>query len=457
MRQDGKATRIHLFDVTTPSMRAFHMSWFAFFLCFFAWFGIAPQMAAVRAEMGLTKDQIGWLIIGSVAITVISRLICGELCDRIGPRLTYTWLLVLGSLPVMGIGLAHNFPTFLAFRVAIGAIGAGFVITQYHTSVMFAPNCIGTANATTAGWGNMGGGVTQFTMPMLAAFFAVTLGLGDYWGWRGSMFVAGLVCMLTGVFYYFLTQDTPLGNFSELRASGRMAPAGASKGAFLRTARDPRVWVLFVLYAACFGVELTMDGVAHLYYHDHFGLSAKAAGFAAGSLGLLHLFARTLGGYISDRLGGRWGLKARVHWLFAALLLEGLGLMLFSRMSTVTLAIPVMLGFGLFMKMAEGATYAVVPFVNKKALGSVSGIVGAGGNVGAVAAGFMFKGAIAWPTALFVLGATVSVGSFLAFVIQFSTETEIEAARECAEAEGQRQQLAGVKLEPEPSLAGAVA
>ncbi len=158
MRQDGKATRINLFDVTTPSMRAFHMSWIAFFLCFFAWFGIAPQMTAVRSEMGLTKDQIGWLIIGSVAITVISRLICGELCDRFDRGSTYSWLLILGSLPVMGIGLAHNFQTFLAFRIAIGAIGAGFVITQYHTSVMFAPNCIGTANATTAGWGNMGVG-----------------------------------------------------------------------------------------------------------------------------------------------------------------------------------------------------------------------------------------------------------------------------------------------------------
>ena len=134
-----------------------------------------------------------------------------------------------------------------------------------------------------------------------------------------------------------------------------------------------------------------MDGIAHLYYHDHFGLGPKAAGFAAGSLGLMHLFARTLGGAVSDRFGGRWGLKGRVNWLFAAILVEGLGLMLFSRMTTVSLAIPAMIGFGLFMKMSEGATYAVVPFVNKKALGSVSGIVGAGGNAGAVAAGFMFQ------------------------------------------------------------------
>ncbi len=152
-----KATRIRLLDFTTPQMRAFHMSWFAFFLCFFAWFGIAPLMKVVREELALTQDQIGWCIIGSVAITVIARLIIGWLCDRIGPRLAYTWLLLIGSVPVMPIGFADDYRSFLLFRIAIGAIGASFVITQYHTSIMFAPNCVGTANATSAGWGNLGG------------------------------------------------------------------------------------------------------------------------------------------------------------------------------------------------------------------------------------------------------------------------------------------------------------
>jgi len=106
------------------------MSWLAFFLCFFAWFGIAPLMAIVREELSLTDDQVGWCIIASVSITVLARLAIGWLCDRIGPRLAYTWLLVLGSLPVMGIGLAQNFETFLFFRLLIGVIGASFVITQ---------------------------------------------------------------------------------------------------------------------------------------------------------------------------------------------------------------------------------------------------------------------------------------------------------------------------------------
>ena len=93
----GKATKIQLFQLSSPQMRAFHMSWIAFFLCFFAWFGIAPLMSVVRDELQLTKDQVGWCIIGSVAITIFARLFVGWLCDRIGPRLTYTWLLMLGS------------------------------------------------------------------------------------------------------------------------------------------------------------------------------------------------------------------------------------------------------------------------------------------------------------------------------------------------------------------------
>jgi NNP family nitrate/nitrite transporter-like MFS transporter len=167
----------------------------------------------------------------------------------------------------------------------------------------------------------------------------------------------------------------------------------------------------------------------------------------------MHLFARTLGGLISDRCGGRWGLKGRVNWLFAALFFEGLLLMLFSRMGVVALAIPSMLLFGLFMKMSEGATYAVVPFINRKALGSVAGIVGAGGNAGAVAAGFLFRGAMPWPTALLILGAVVTLGSFATFAVGFSTEAEAEAAREFAHADAERQG----RPVYEPELAGAPA
>lgn len=426
MTPDGKATRIALFDFPSPPMRAFHMAWCAFFLCFFAWFGIAPLMAVVRDELALTKDQMGWCIIGSVGATIFARLLVGWLCDRIGPRLTYTWLLIVGSLPVMGIGLAHDFTSFLVFRVLIGAIGASFVITQYHTSRMFAPNCVGTANATAAGWGNLGGGVTQVVMPLAFAFFAGTLRFADATSWRLAMVAAGALCAVAGVAYFFLTQDTPEGNYSALRKAGRMPPAKATRGAFAEACGDRRVWALAAIYGACFGMELTIDNIAVLYFIDYFDYfkqldqadALRTAGLIAAMFGGMNLFARAIGGLVADRCGNRWGFGGRVKWLFLAVLGEGLALMLFSQATTLTLAIPLLIVFAMFVKMSNGATYAVVPFINPRALGAVSGIVGAGGNAGAVALGFLFKTeALDWHAALFIAGAAVTCISFASFAI----------------------------------------
>jgi NNP family nitrate/nitrite transporter-like MFS transporter len=429
MQFKHKATSLwgNFFKLDMPQIRAFHMSWFAFFLCFFAWFGIASLMAVVREELSLTKEQVGWSIIASVAITILARLVIGWLCDRFGPRLTYTWLLVLGSLPVMGIGLAHDFQTFLIFRLLIGVIGASFVITQYHTSIMFAPNCVGTANATSAGWGNLGGGVTQFVMPLVFALFVGVLGFGAALGWRAAMIVAGLVCLLTGIAYNRFTQDAPDGNFKELRAAGKLPPANSTNAAFLSACRDHRVWALFLIYGACFGIELTINNIAALYFADYFELGLAAAGFTAASFGLMNIFARTLGGMFGDAFGSRWGLRGRVTWLFMALFCEGLALMFFSQMTVLVMALPALIVFSLFVQMSEGATYSVVPFVNKKALGAVAGIVGAGGNAGAVAAGFLFKGSLEWPVALLIIGGIVTACSFLAFAVRFDTEAETDA------------------------------
>jgi NNP family nitrate/nitrite transporter-like MFS transporter len=420
-----KAVRIELFRFDTPSMRAFHLSWLAFFSCFFAWFGIAPLMKLVRDDLQLTQEQVGHSIIAGVAATVLARLLIGRLCDTLGPRRTYTWLLLLGSLPVMGVGLAWNFESFIVFRLLIGLIGGAFVITQYHTSVMFAPNCVGTANATTAGWGNLGGGVTQAAMPLIFAGI-VALGATPAAGWRWSMVVAGGLCMLLGLVYYRFTQDCPEGNYRELRAAGKMPPKKQSKGSFLAACRDVRVWALFTAYAACFGIELTIKNVAALYFVDYFDEfkqmtateALRWAGALAALYGGMNIFSRTLGGIASDRLAVRRQLSGRAAWLFVTLFCEGLALLWFSQARSIYAAVPALLTVALFVQMAAGATYAIVPFIHTRALGSVAGIVGAGGNLGAVAAGLLFTGLVSWPQALLILGVAVLGCSFVTFLIR---------------------------------------
>lgn len=437
IQQQTKATSLwrNFFNVRMVQIRTFHMTWFAFFAAFFAWFGIAPLMIIVRDELQLTKSQVGWTIIASVSVTVFARFFIGWLCDRIGPRLSYTYLLIFGAFPVAGIGLADSFETFLFFRLLIGIIGASFVITQYHTSVMFAPNVVGTANATSAGWGNLGGGVTQLIMPLMFSAFVVGFGFTDAVAWRLSMVIVGIVIFVIGIAYYFLTEDSPEGNYKDLRAAGKLQKSEKVTGHYFRAMKDYRVWILFLIYGACFGIELTVNNVAALYFFDYFeGITLVTAGLIAASFGLMNIFARTLGGIFGDNFASLWGLKGRAFWLFIVLLGEGLALMLFSQMNVLFLAIPTLILFSLFTQMAEGATYSVVPFVNKKALGAVAGVVGAGGNAGAVAAGFLFKGELEWDQVFLIIGMVVVVASFLSFFIRFSPEKEAEerAAYEAA-------------------------
>jgi NNP family nitrate/nitrite transporter-like MFS transporter len=422
-----KASKINLLNFGSRPMRAFHVTWMTFFLCFFGWFGIAPLMPIVRQDLHLTKTQIGNIIIASVAITIFARLFFGWLCDKIGPRISYSLLLLIGSLPVIFIGFSNSYESFLLFRLAIGVIGASFVITQYHTSVMFAPNVVGTANAMVAGWGNMGGGVTLMTMPLIFSVF-VGLGYTDALAWRYSMVVPGVGLFVMAFVYYFFTVDTPAGNLKDIKAgNASQTSSGKSAVSFWTACKDIKVWMLFLAYGACFGIEITIDNIATLYFVDNFHLGLREAGVIAGLFGMMNIFARALGGVFGDKAGKKFGLQGRIIILSIFLLLEGLGIILFSHIDVLVWAIVTMLMFALFLKMSNGATYSVVPFINKRAIGTVSGIVGAGGNVGAVLAGLLFTSEqLNYRQSLMIIGFAVVAVSIISFLL---TLPKISASR----------------------------
>ncbi len=417
----NQLTKLNIFSLKGVQMRTFHTTWLMFFVCFFGWFGLAPLMPTIRAELHLTKAQVGNTIIASVAATIIARLLIGKLCDTWGPRKTAVRLLLIGSIPVFFVGLAHDYTSFLLFRLAIGVIGASFVITQFHTSMMFAPNIKGTANAVTGGWGNLGGGVTNMVMPLI---FAAIVGFGytSAEAWRYAMIVPGVMMLVIAFVYNKYTKDTPEGNYDEI---------GYTKTQSSKTdwsvLADWRIWALTLAYAMCFGMELTFDNVASLHFVDTFHLTQSSAGFWAGIFGFMNLFARALGGIASDKAGRKFGMRGKGLLLAGVLLLEGLGLILFAKSGSLPIAILSMLTFAMFLKMSNGATYGIVPFVNEKNVGLVSGIVGAGGNLGGMMFGFLFKSSsITYVQAFTYIGYAVMVVAEIVFVTRFYKQTADE-------------------------------
>lgn len=80
-------------------------------------------------------------------------------------------------------------------------------------------------------------------------------------------------------------------------------------------------------------------------------------------------------------------------------------------------AILVMVSFSLFVQMAEGSSYGIVPYVDPSITGSISGIVGAGGNTGAVLFSLGFR-QLPYKSA-FQLMASVIIGSCFLSVFIF--------------------------------------
>ncbi|WP_008587308.1 NarK family nitrate/nitrite MFS transporter [Niabella soli] len=405
-------------------MRTFHITWLTFFICFFGWFGLAPLMPTIKENLHLTKSQIGNIVIASVSGTIIARLVIGKLCDTWGPRKTYTALLLIGAIPVLCVGLAKDYTSFLFFRLAISIIGASFVITQFHTSVMFASNIKGTANAVAGGWGNLGGGVTNMVMPLL---FSVIVGFGytQQEAWRYAMILPGGLMLVAALLYYRFTKDTPAGNYDEMQ---RAQPAVRTKTDY-SVLKDRRIWALSLAYAMGFGMEITFDNVAALHFTQNFNLSQAAAGFWAGMFGMMNLFARALGGIFADKIGRKYGIRGKGLFLAAMLLLEGIGLALFAKAGSLPLAIVSMISFALFLKMVNGATYAMTPFINTKNVGLISGIVGAGGNIGGMLFGFLFKSeTISYAEAFSYIGFMVIAAAFIILFTRFAKQRATASA-----------------------------
>ncbi len=166
--------------------------------------------------------------------------------------------------------------------------------------------------------------------------------------------VPGVAMLIMALFYWRYTQDCRDGNFEDLRASGveigrrqerRLGAASSTP------ARNYRVWMLFVTYAAPASAwKIFIHNIAAIYYVDHVpARSLKAAGLAGrGSFGLLALFARALGGWLSDKVAAtprpRHPLDAAVR---ADRRRRQRALLVRANAESVALAVVAMLVFGL--------------------------------------------------------------------------------------------------------------
>mmetsp|Transcript_14444 Transcript_14444/g.49808 ORF Transcript_14444/g.49808 Transcript_14444/m.49808 type:complete len:539 (-) Transcript_14444:103-1719(-) len=361
-------------------------------MAFVCWFAFAPLMVLVRADLGMTIKGVFTVNICSVASTVLTRFAVGPLCDKVGPKLCQSVLLAWISVMTL-VGMSVNSQWSLGIvRFLIGMGGGTFVVTQFWTTQLFCHEIVGVANATSAGWGNLGGGVTQLLMVSIYGFFFNTVGLGSETSWRVSFVVPAFITGTLAVSMWLLGDDSPQGDLNYLYAEGVLERKTAKDSAKVGFS-NINSWILGIQYACCFGVELHINNTAALYFAtvDSFGIGVIDAGAIASIFGWMNLFARSVGGIMSDYGWKHAGMRGRILAQSVALTCEGVMLIVFSQQTEIAQAIPCLVAFSFFVQATEGTSFGIVPYVEPSAIGGVCAVVGAWGNIGAVIWGLMFR------------------------------------------------------------------
>ncbi len=194
-----------LLDFSNPSIRTLHLTWFAFFLTFVVWFNMAGVLSKMIEQFDwLSKSNVKALLVTNVALTIPARIIVGGLIDKYGPRRIFAGLMVIMVIPGLTFAFGDNFTQLVLSRLALGAIGAGFVIGIKMTANWFTPKYIGRAEGFYAGWGNFGSAAAAAAVPFVAVYM-----LGGDWRW--SLAITSIVTAVYGIIYFFVVKDNPEG------------------------------------------------------------------------------------------------------------------------------------------------------------------------------------------------------------------------------------------------------
>merc|ERR1712216_283361 len=341
-----------------PHTVSFWVSTMGFFISFLATFAAAPLMPVIRDNLNLTKSDIVNSGIAAVTGTIGARVAMGAVCDLIGPRYGMACILLLTSPFVYGMAGVTNAAGFIACRCFIGLSLAAFVSNQFWATLMYNRAVVGAANATSGGWGNLGGGITQLLMPLFVLFFENVAGATKFQSWRWVYFIPGTAAVITGLTALTFGQGAPDGNYHTLKQKKQMMTDKVWK-IYWVGCKNYRMWIAVLLYAFCFGVELTINNIIASYFYDRFELDLTVSGVIASCFGMMNLFARSVGGILSDTSARFFGMRGRLWVLFLTLALEGTFCAVLGAMDTLTSSIVVMIIFSFFVQASEGATYGI--------------------------------------------------------------------------------------------------
>ena len=394
---------------------------------------IAVAESTVRGDLGLTKQQSGWLMSAFFFSYAVCSIPAAHVGQRAGSRRALPFFAILWSVATAATAMVGGLIGFITARIVQGVAQAGLFPTTTVTIAKWFP-LTGRALATGAlgSCMSLGGALCAWLTGVLLEVFEPRVAAG--WNWRLTVLLFAVPGIVWAVWFWWWFRDEPHEHRSVNRAElqlireNRTAEAelanSPTRGAtnapgtpWLALFSSPALWWLcgqqifraagYIFFASWFAT----------YLQETRGVSIARSGFL-NMLPLIAVVAAGLvGGVLSDWLLKRTASRdvAR-RWLSMLSLLGCAGLIFWASVIDDALAAVLVISLGSFCAaLASPCAYAMTIDMGGTQVATVNATMNMMGNFGAwlfpIAVPWLLIRFGSWDAVLVMFGALYVIGA----------------------------------------------
>lgn len=354
---------------------------FALIINFWAWSLLSPLGTRYADELSLNPLSLSLLLAVPVIVGSLGRIILGMITDKFGGRIVFIVTCLFAMIPVVALAFSETYIQLLTAAIFIGIGGAAFVIGIPFISSWFPPEKRGLVLGIYS-MGNAGTAISGFLTPRF----------DDMIGRKWTYFLVASLLFIMAAVFTFWGKNGPKWK----------PPKGSALRRLAMATKNRVTWDLALIYVITFGAFVAFGVYLPVLLKISFDLSLTDAASRAAGFILLATLARPVGGWLSDKVGGKSVIKLVLIAIvfLAAFIAFQPTLKIYTTLAYLSLAFA--LGCG------NGAVFALVGKLSRPdSIGSVTGIVGACGGLGGflppLILGFTFQTTKSYSPALVML------------------------------------------------------
>lgn len=395
---------------------------------------IASSAPAIRADLGLDAVRMGWVFSAFTFAYAVFEIPTGWMADVFGPRKTLMRIVLWWSTFTAASGLAWNFVSLLVARFLFGAGEAGaYPSISRSFSRWFPVTERGAAHGAVFMCSRLGAAATP---PLVILIISAA-------GWRVSFWIFGSLGVVWTVLWLHWFRDDPAAHPSvgpdelALIASGTPSTRGATVQ--WRDLLDVNLLYICLMYfCIAYGLYFYLTWLP-TYFKDARGFSSQQAAWLASAVLFTGAVASITGGWLTDRLTKRYGVKVGRSIAVVALPLSG-ALIVAAIFSPSPLVAAVLIAFAFFAaELCLGPSWAMCHDIGGDSAGTVTGAMNTLGNLGGSLSPLVFGYSVqlwdSWSTPLVIMAGVYLAGAMLTLLVDPRRRMVFRRSRESATTE----------------------